>query len=483
MVRPAPTPQQGNSNSAANVNRQRSTPTPIPFNVTLNGTACHLHDAITAANGDTATGSCPAGSGADTITLTADITLSASLPKITSTITIEGADHFISGNNTYRILYIEEAGNLTINQLQLKHGSGHVGGAILNYFGTLAVTNSRFDSNSAGAFGGAIGSVGGTTTISSSSFSNNSSAYMAGALYTGNLGRLTVTSSTLSSNSADNFGGAIAVSGHATINSSKLNDNSSPKGGAIWNSALSYINNSEISNNSSTRDGGAIYASGNTLTVTNSTITGNSASRHGGAVFVQKSIASVYLKHVTVANNSAANGGGVYKEARATLNLRNSIVAGSTSGGDCVGGLDGNVNNLIQDNSCSPSVSGDPLLGTLTGSPAYYPLLERQPGNQCGSALITARTLIKPVKPDPGQRAALAISAPTRRNSTRQPQHTHRRICQRRLTHLSQQRPRPVRRPRYPRLTISASTATPAEPIRYSGIKDMCARPQRTWSC
>ena len=363
-----------------------NTPAPIPFNVTLNGTACHLHDAITAANGDTATGSCPAGSGADTITLTTDITLSATLPDITSTITIEGADHFISGNNTYRILIVREVGNLTINQLQLKHGSGRVGGAILNYFGTLAVTNSRFDSNSARAFGGAIAGLGGTTTITSSSFSNNSSEYMAGAVYTGNLGRLTVTSSTLSSNSADNYGGAIAVSGHMTLNSSKLNNNSSPKGGAIWNSALSYINNSEISNNSSTRDGGAIYANGNTLTVTNSTITGNSAAGNGGGVFVQRDSGSATLKHVTVANNSAANGGGVYREARATLNLRNSIVAGSTSGGDCVGGLDGNVNNLIQDNSCSPSVSGDPLLGTLTGSPGYSPLLNGSPAINAASA-------------------------------------------------------------------------------------------------
>ena len=365
--------------TATNTAAPTATNTPSPFNVTLNGTACHLDDAITAANGDTATGSCPAGSGDDTIILTSDITLSARLPNITSTITIEGAGHFISGNNTYRSFYVEPAGNLTINQLQLKHGSESDGGAILNYFGTLAVTNSRFDSNSVIRFGGAIASFGGTTTITSSRFSNNSSANKAGALYTHNSGRLTVTSSTLVSNSADGAGGAIAVTGQTTINSSKLNDNSSPHGGAIWSRALSYINNSEISNNSSTRDGGAIYATGITLEVTNSTITGNSASRYGGAVFVHESIARVDLKHVTVANNSAANGGGVYKEAGGTLNLHNSIVAGSTSGGDCVGGLDGNVNNLIQDNSCSPSVSGDPILGTLTGLPGYYPLLNGSP--------------------------------------------------------------------------------------------------------
>lgn len=56
-----------------------------------NGT-CTLWDAITAANTDTATNGCPAGSGADTITLAVNITLTADLPNITSEITIEGAD-------------------------------------------------------------------------------------------------------------------------------------------------------------------------------------------------------------------------------------------------------------------------------------------------------------------------------------------------------------------------------------------------------
>src|SRR5262245_37053369 len=68
--------------------------------ITVNGT-CSLIDAITAANTDTATGGCSAGSGADTITLPGGtITLTSinngsggtanGLPQITSTITIDG---------------------------------------------------------------------------------------------------------------------------------------------------------------------------------------------------------------------------------------------------------------------------------------------------------------------------------------------------------------------------------------------------------
>ena len=58
---------------------------------------CSLAGMITAANTDRASGECPAGSGADTITLAGDIVLSQALPAITSDITIDGAGYSISG--------------------------------------------------------------------------------------------------------------------------------------------------------------------------------------------------------------------------------------------------------------------------------------------------------------------------------------------------------------------------------------------------
>ena len=70
-------------------------------------------------------------------------------------------------------------------------------------------------------------------------------------------------------------------------------------------------------------------------------------------------------------------GGGLHNDA-GTIKLRNSIVSGNT-GDDCVASLSQNVNNLIQDGTCSPALSGDPKLGALAGSPAYYPLLSDSP--------------------------------------------------------------------------------------------------------
>ena len=74
--------------------------------ITVDST-CSLEDAITAANTDTATGGCSAGSGADTIRLTEHIVLDAALPSISSTITIEGAGsrYAIDGVDTYQIFF------------------------------------------------------------------------------------------------------------------------------------------------------------------------------------------------------------------------------------------------------------------------------------------------------------------------------------------------------------------------------------------
>jgi predicted outer membrane repeat protein len=104
--------------------------------------------------------------------------------------------------------------------------------------------------------------------------------------------------------------------------------------------------------------GGGIYNSG-TLTVTNSTFSGNSA---------------------------VTSGGGIYNTG--TLNYSNTIIANST-GGDCTlnaGSIGTNTTNLVEDGSCSASLSGDPSLGALAdyGGPTQTMAL------QSGSLAIDA---------------------------------------------------------------------------------------------
>ena len=147
-----------------------SSETVFAASITVN-TNCSLADAITAANTDTATGGCLAGSGADTITLSVGLTLSAELPNISSEITIEGAGFTISGDDSYRIFYVGSSGDLTVNHLIVSKGSATHGGAIRN-FGTLTVNHSTIR-DSAATWGGAITNDG-VLKIHKSTITNNS---------------------------------------------------------------------------------------------------------------------------------------------------------------------------------------------------------------------------------------------------------------------------------------------------------------------
>lgn len=168
--------------------------------------ACSLSDAITAANTDIAAGGCPAGSGADSIiaeknvSLTTVITeteiIEASLPEITSIVTIEGSGHFVSGDVA---LKIASSGNLRLNNTTIKDAGG-----IRNY-GTLILNNVTISGN----LGGVLNY--GTATLNNSTVSGNkATAIQMAAGYEGvgravggifNKGTLTLRSSIVSGNS------------------------------------------------------------------------------------------------------------------------------------------------------------------------------------------------------------------------------------------------------------------------------------------
>lgn len=390
--------------------------------------SCPLADAIAAANTDEAAGECPAGDGADIISLSDDITLRAELPQITTEITIEGNGFTISGNNRFRI-FVVNGGTLTVNNLAMTKGNGDDwGGAIVNVNNgtltinnssitssraaeggaigndsSLTITNSDISSNSAD-YGGALHNVNGVMTVTRSILRNNRAQSYGGAIQNNKTAELIITESTFNNNSADD-GGAILNGGSVTISTTSFNDNSAGSGGAIFNwgtlslsdSVISNnsadsggaifnndrlnIVNSNISNNSAKEIGGAIR-NNDKLNIINSIIRANSAAGNGGGLYVQYYSFTNSLTNVTLTENSARKGGGIYKEVDASLNLQNTIIA-NNAGGDCFGRLNKNISNLIADGSCFAVLSGDPMLGELVepddGSPAYYPLLEGSP--------------------------------------------------------------------------------------------------------
>ena len=213
--------------------------------ITVN-VSCSLPDAITAADTDTATGGCVAGSGADTISLSADVTLSATLPLIRSDITIDGADYSISGDDAHRIFEVYWSGALTLENITLKNGLGDSGGAIYNT-GVLTIRRSTLRDNVATLWGGGLTSAFGFLTVEDSSFTGNS-ALTGGAIFSNGI-EVSIVNSTFSANRAANYGGGIDVQGgNVTIVNSTLYDNGS--GGLNRSSGTLKLRNSIIAGSS-----------------------------------------------------------------------------------------------------------------------------------------------------------------------------------------------------------------------------------------
>ncbi|MDE2777658.1 MAG: hypothetical protein OXI77_17155 [Chloroflexota bacterium] len=290
---------------------------------------CTLADHIRAANTNTAVGFCPAGTSHDIITLTEDITLSEPLPPITDTITIEGGGHTISGGGEFRIFDVS-GGNLTIKNLTLAEGKAP-------------------DDEDGGAL--RLGE-GARVHVEKVSFSDNT-AFQGGAIATnGADARLRVENSSFLRNRSGDYAGAIFA-----------------EGGVI------NITKSGFQENQAGYYGGAIAAHAGAMSISNSTFTGNSADG-GGALEVF--VAEVTLTHVTMMKNVArrVHGNAIHRTA-GVIKLRNSIVGGAKG---CTGRLTEARGNLSQDGSCALlEAKADPMLGELTGSPAWYPLLDGSP--------------------------------------------------------------------------------------------------------
>ncbi|MYD10512.1 MAG: SH3 domain-containing protein [Chloroflexi bacterium] len=295
--------------------------------------ACSLADHIRSANTNTSVGGCPQGTSHDIITIAEDITLSEALPPIAGTITIEGHGHTISGAGKFRIFDVVSR-RLRVKNLTLTEGQApgdEDGGAIRVRSGAGAIIeNASFNKNNASR-GGAIAVTGGQASLNilQSSFRSNSARHGAGAILAA--------------------GGNVDISG------------------------------SSFAFNRGTRFGGAIEALNGRVNIANSTFFRNQ-SIGGGAVSVSGGEAR--LTHVTMsANLGNSHGDSLYKRGGRLL-MRNSIILNASSfgfGSSCEGALDQSVGNMSQDGSCAEAIEGDPMLGRMTGAPAYFPLKDRSP--------------------------------------------------------------------------------------------------------
>jgi hypothetical protein len=237
-----------------------------------------------------------------------------------------------------RVFLVEEDATVILERLTIRHGKSvedQHGGGIMTY-GALTLKNCVVSNNIAGG-GGGICNWGDLTLINSTVSNNNtvenwpaSRACGSGGGIRSGRGTLKLINSTVSGNQA-------GIASHGT-------------------------------------GGGIRVGCKCTAVFTNSTISGNSAANYAGGLAV---MGRLQLVNCTISHNTTRDeGGGVY--VKGTLDYVNTIIANNTAGrgsGNCVvapmddygirGTLGKNTNNLVEDDTCSPDYSGDPMLGPL----------------------------------------------------------------------------------------------------------------------
>ncbi|WP_202818832.1 hypothetical protein [Actinosynnema sp. ALI-1.44] len=157
----------------------------------------------------------------------------AGLPIITTPITLEGNANTIARAATapaFRIVQVDPTGGITLKAVTFSGGqavtTGHDdGGGILN-FGAVTLTGSELSGNTAGGRGGALHSTGtpAAATFTSSTVKGNTANQGAGIASVN--GTLTLTSSVVNTNTATvNPGGIYYVAGSASLNTTTVTAN------------------------------------------------------------------------------------------------------------------------------------------------------------------------------------------------------------------------------------------------------------------
>ncbi|MGH8502164.1 MAG: thrombospondin type 3 repeat-containing protein [Gammaproteobacteria bacterium] len=313
--------------------------------ISVDGTACTLVDAITAANSDVATGGCSAGNGADSLELSAGSTHTLTsvnnsssvygvngLPAVTSAITIEGNNSTITRatwSPNFRFFTVTSAGVLTVQSTTLSGGlpttSGSTpgerqGGAIFNSGGTVSLVDTTLSGNTAVA-GGAVFNNSGSLNVTNSTISSNFAFGFGGGVRNSG-GTVSLTDSTISNNSAG--GGNTGVGGG-------LHSPTTSSGSASVTLTRSTVSGNKVVGGPQARAGGMYFdgTRGETLTVVDSTISGNSASLNGGGLSIVGNRARATLTNSTVSGNSANVGAGIFHGG--TLRLTNTTVSGNSA--------------------------------------------------------------------------------------------------------------------------------------------------------
>lgn len=351
-----------------------------PADIEADDGQCTLREAITAANTDTSSGStpgeCPAGSGADTVSVpTGTYFLSpgvGSTLQLNSEIELQGAGQnltIIDGQGLSQIfLRSGPVAPVVIRDMSVQGGGASHGGAFYQSFGYVTTFfNVTFYNNSAVEMGGAITNSGGDLTLADCLVHFNVAEKSGGAIQNFG-GTLTVIRTQFNHNSVDpdeidGGGGAITSGGTGVsivVDDSSFIGNSAAIGGAIYSQGPTTISGSTFSYNTSSVSPGVLRT--NNLVMKNSTVSDNT---NGG--LTAGGVASWVLNSTFYDNNSGAAN---ITKISGTLTIKNSVLLSFSGGTNCSGTITSGGYNIDNNSTCSFSATGDqsgvdPMLGQL----------------------------------------------------------------------------------------------------------------------
>jgi len=336
---------------------------PQAAEITVDGEFCSLTDAINAANNDADEAGCQ-GSGTyddDTIMLAVDVSLTTTLPEITSTVTINGLGHTIDGNNDVAVgtvMRITGGGNLTLNNTTVTGGITDLnileekrrGGGIYVDSSKVTLNNSVVSGNSGvpfnrGYYGWLMGGgffAKSSTVVLNSSIVTENSAHEGGGFYVDS-STVTLNNSTVSKNWAYRYtGGILAVNNSTvTVRNSTISENEGyyEGGGILAGDSTITVTNSTISKNTTIGwTGGGICAADSILTLTDSTVSENRASVNGGGG-IHAAGGTVTIANSTISGNKSLNEGGGILISNSTITITNSTVSENSALDDPGGGI------------------------------------------------------------------------------------------------------------------------------------------------
>jgi predicted outer membrane repeat protein len=242
-------------------------------------------------------------------------------------------------------------------------GTAGSGGGIFLNDGSLDVSGTTFEQNSARRAGGAIEALGGTTTVTDVDFDLNEAGPApgnGGAVHLTGAGTVAITRGSATGNVADNEGGAFwnSATGTMTLTDVTIAENvasgedfTSPNfegGGGVFNDGvaaagedpasggtLTIVGGSIVGNaaNQGAGSGGGILNVFGTLSVQGTLIQANDAARAGAGI--ESNGGTVTLTGVTIAMNETGanpgNGGGLHLTGAGTVAVNGSTVSGNVA--------------------------------------------------------------------------------------------------------------------------------------------------------